>query len=58
MSRPDSAGIKYSDASIRLIGSGRSSIDADSRKSKWRITFTWENDEAKDVCLVKIEDTH
>ncbi len=42
----------------KLHGSGRFSIDADSRKSKWRITFTWENDEAKDVCLVKIEDTH
>lgn len=42
----------------KLHGSDRFSIDADSRKSKWRITFTWENDEATDVCLVKIEDTH
>jgi len=42
----------------KLHGSNRYSIDADSRKSKWRITFTWENDEATDVRLVKIENTH
>lgn len=42
----------------KLHGTDRFSIDADSRKSKWRITFTWENDEATNVCLVKIEDTH
>ena len=37
---------------------GRFSIDANSRKSKWRITFRWVDDELKDVSLVKIEDTH
>ena len=42
----------------KLHGSDRCSIDADSRKSKWRITFTRENDEATDVSLVKIDDTH
>lgn len=42
----------------KLHGSDRYSIDADSRKSKWRITFTWENDEATDVSFVRIEDTH
>jgi len=42
----------------KLHGSGRFSIDADSRKSKWRITFSWENDEMTDVRLVRIEDTH
>ncbi len=42
----------------KLKGSGRYSIDADSRKSPWRITFQWQNDEMKDVLLVKIEDTH
>lgn len=41
-----------------LKGTNRYSIDADSRKSFWRITFEWENDEMKDVLLVKIEDTH
>jgi plasmid maintenance system killer protein len=42
----------------KLHGTGRYSIDADSRKSKWRITFAWSNDELSDVELVKIEDTH
>lgn len=40
------------------LGSGRYSIDADSRRSPWRITFEWDNDELTDVKLVKIEDTH
>jgi plasmid maintenance system killer protein len=42
----------------KLKGTTRYSIDADSRKSSWRITFHWENAEMKDVLLVKIEDTH
>ena len=42
----------------RLQGTGRFSIDADSRRSPWRITFAWENDELKNVELVRIEDTH
>lgn len=42
----------------RLKGTSKYSIDADSRKSPWRITFHWENTEMKDVELVKIEDTH
>lgn len=41
-----------------LTGTGRYSIDADSRKSPWRITFEWEGDEMTNVILVKIEDTH
>ncbi|MDB4265181.1 type II toxin-antitoxin system RelE/ParE family toxin [bacterium] len=41
-----------------LRGTKRFSIDADSRNSKWRFTFTWENDEKSDVQLVKLEDTH
>ena len=41
-----------------LKGTNRYSIDAESRKSPWRITFAWEDDEMKDVLLVKIEDTH
>ncbi|MDA0767578.1 MAG: hypothetical protein O3A87_12325 [Verrucomicrobia bacterium] len=41
-----------------LHGTGRFSIDADSRRSPWRITFSWENEEMKDVALVKVEDTH
>jgi len=40
------------------LGKGRYSIDADSRKSPWRITFEWENEELTNVKLVKIEDTH
>lgn len=42
----------------KLKGSTRYSIDADSRKSPWRITFQWENAEMKDVLIVKVEDTH
>ena len=42
----------------RLHGKNRYSIDADSRKSKWRITFAWANEELTDVNLVEIEDTH
>ena len=41
-----------------LRGTRRYSIDADSRTSKWRITFAWANRELTDVSLVKIEDTH
>jgi plasmid maintenance system killer protein len=42
----------------KLHGTGRYSIDANSRSSIWRITFAWSNRELTDVCLVKIEDTH
>ena len=42
----------------KLKGTQRFSIDADSRKSPWRITFQWDNAEMKDVQLVRIEDTH
>jgi plasmid maintenance system killer protein len=42
----------------KLKGSTKYSIDADSRKSPWRITFQWENAEMRNVGLVKIEDTH
>ena len=42
----------------KLKGTNKFSIDADSRKSPWRITFQWENKEMKNVELVKIEDTH
>ncbi len=43
----------------KLQGSGgRYSIDANSRNSKWRITFAWADDELTDVELVEIEDTH
>jgi plasmid maintenance system killer protein len=42
----------------KLKGTRKYSIDADSRKSPWRITFQWENQEMKNVELVKIEDTH
>lgn len=41
-----------------LRGSSRYSIDANSRRSKWRITFAWEDEEHVDVQLVCIEDTH
>ena len=41
-----------------LSGTERYSIDADSRRSKWRITFRWENDLKTDLELVQIEDTH
>lgn len=42
----------------KLHGSGRYSIDANSRASKWRITFAWADEELTDVSLVAIEDTH
>jgi len=42
----------------KLHGTSRYSIDADSRKSKWRVTFVWRNEEMADVILVRIEDTH
>ncbi len=42
----------------RLKGTSNYSIDADSRKSPWRITFQWENSEMNHVELVKVEDTH
>ena len=41
-----------------LSGTKKYCIDADARNSKWRITFTWENDDKKDVECVLIEDTH
>jgi plasmid maintenance system killer protein len=40
------------------LGKGRYSIDADSRKSPWCITFECENEELTNVKLVKIENTH
>lgn len=42
----------------KLHGTGRYSIDANSRNSKWRITFAWADQALTDVSLVKIEDTH
>lgn len=42
----------------KLKGTARYSIDADSRKSPWRITFQWENSQLKNVQLVRIEGTH
>jgi len=42
----------------RLHGLRRYSIDADSRHSKWRITFEWSDEYLKNVSLVRIEDTH
>ena len=42
----------------KLHGTGRNSIDANSRNSKWRITFAWADQALTDVSLVKIEDTH
>jgi len=41
-----------------LHGTSRYSIDAYSRKSKWRITFLWKDEEMTDVLLVRLEDTH
>lgn len=41
-----------------LRGTKRYSIDANSRRSKWRITFAWKDENLCDVELVKIEDTH
>ncbi len=42
----------------KLQGTDRYSIDANSRNSKWRITFSWIDNALTDVCLVKFEDTH
>jgi plasmid maintenance system killer protein len=42
----------------KLHGTGRYSIDANSRASKWRITVVWADQELTDVSLVTIEDTH
>jgi len=42
----------------KLHGTERYSIDANSRTSKWRITFIWTSKQLSDVALVKIEDTH
>ena len=42
----------------KLHGTGRYSIDANSRNSKWRITFAWVDQALTDVSLVKIDDTH
>jgi|TARA_Y100000385_G_C12982337_1_gene588990 plasmid maintenance system killer protein len=50
--------LQLSSLHYHSLHNGRYSIDADSRKSKWRITFSWENEECTDVELVKIEDTH
>jgi plasmid maintenance system killer protein len=41
-----------------LHGTGRYSIDANSRNSKEKIAFAWADDRLKNVALVKIEDTH
>jgi plasmid maintenance system killer protein len=41
-----------------LGGTRLYSIDANSRNSKWRITFAWTDELLTDVRLVKIEDTH
>ena len=41
-----------------LKGTKRYSIDANSRNSKWRITFFWEDDNLSNVEMIKIEDTH
>ena len=41
-----------------LRGRKRYSIDANSRRSNWRITFAWKDEQLCDVELVKIEDTH
>ena len=41
-----------------LRGKKRYSIDANSRRSKWRITFAWTDENLCDVELVEIEDTH
>ena len=42
----------------KLKGTAKYSIDANSHKSPWRITFQWENAELTNVELVRIEDTH
>jgi len=43
---------------VTLYGTSRSSIDASSRRSRWRITFAWTGDECTDVEFVSLEDTH
>lgn len=42
----------------KLHGTMKYSIDANGRRSKWRITFEWENEEMKNVECVLVEDTH
>ena len=42
----------------KLHGTGTYSIDANSRSSKWRITFAWADQALTDVSFYKIEDTH
>lgn len=42
----------------RLHGTARYSIDATSRRSRWRITFAWTDEQATVVELVLLEDTH
>ena len=42
----------------KLKGSSFYSIDADSRKSRWRIVFAWADETLTDVSLVQIGDTH
>jgi len=41
-----------------LKGSPRYSLDVNGRRSKWRATFQWENEDKIHVELVLIEDTH
>ena len=41
-----------------LSGTRRYSIDANSRRSIWRITFEWADGNRTDVEAVLIEDTH
>jgi plasmid maintenance system killer protein len=50
--------LQLSSLHYHTLHNGRYSIDADSRKSKWRIIFSWENEECTNVELVRIEDTH
>ena len=42
----------------KLQGTNRYSVEANKRNSPWRITFSWEDEEMKDVEFVKIEETH
>lgn len=41
-----------------LHGTNRYSINANSRRSKWRIAFTWNEDRRENVEFVQIENTH
>lgn len=41
-----------------LRGTSQYSIDVNGRKSRWRVTFEWEDERHVNVELVKIEDTH